>query len=75
MKDATQQIGDPDPVLWVSIHASVKDATSTWGQAIGQLWVSIHASVKDATMTGGLLAYGAAGFNPRVREGRDGKPS
>ena len=35
-------------------------------------WVSIHASVKDATTVASSMQLPMC-FNPRVREGRDGR--
>ena len=58
------------PMPSVSIHASARDATSLTFDITGKGRVSIHASARDATPSG-QRALPWAGFNPRVREGRD----
>ncbi len=58
----------------VSIHASAWDATRRWSQPTVLWSVSIHASAWDATCVTKACASGTAGFNPRVRMGRDGQP-
>ncbi len=59
-------------VIKVSIHASARDATLRLYGLRREVAVSIHASARDATAAFFASSICATGFNPRVREGRDG---
>ena len=75
VKGATDshQLGQHLPAI--SIHAPVKGATSIEVGRLNHVGISIHAPVKGAT---GFLPAGRtvlADFNPRTREGCDGRCS
>ena len=56
---------------FVSIHAPARGATGRHASLHGGLLVSIHAPARGATVGNDLIVYGAMGFNPRARKGRD----
>ena len=57
----------------VSIHAPVKGATRRAEAGRREQGVSIHAPVKGATRLGARVSEAVRCFNPRTREGCDGR--
>ena len=58
-----------NPMIAVSIHASVKDATSKLITEINDINVSIHASVKDATdWCAENVVYGSVSIHASVKD-------
>ena len=57
----------------ISIHASAKEATEKILELAGIDDISIHASAKEATDTVIMVRITPTDFNPRLREGGDGR--
>ena len=57
----------------ISIHASEKEATPSCSGRRVAVSISIHASEKEATDVRKSITLTAQYFNPRLREGGDGK--
>ena len=57
----------------ISIHAPVKGATCWLAALATTTTISIHAPVKGATVNFAFWVFSSFYFNPRSREGSDGK--
>ena len=57
----------------ISIHAPARGATSTAGSDQDAIWISIHAPARGATCQMFLRQPLFHHFNPRSREGSDGR--
>ena len=74
MKGATDAWADDFDNLEISIHAPVKGATAFRTiLTVSHVAISIHAPVKGATGGPYVYVYRQNDFNPRSREGSDGK--
>ena len=74
VKGATDAWADDFDNLEISIHAPVKGATAFRTiLTVSHVAISIHAPVKGATGGPYVYVYRQNDFNPRSREGSDGK--
>ncbi len=73
-KGATEWLDKLISAYGISIHAPAKGATWWEGAAwLGKAKISIHAPAKGATIAAMTVTILCFNFNPRSREGSDGR--